>query len=570
MTPLSSSRPPRDATDTSSSGDWLTASSPSSSSFPVTTLSKFCSLGFGKGVASTQPFSHEDRGEERHYLRHEWKGFDGPRPTKVKSSSDHHLQGRTVPELRRRRLLTPLCLQAVLNALGHIFVDNLFAGSGICSVAMSHISLRFGNKLVTFTSSGGSFIISSTSICPSSDCDILQLPTGEKAEETDEEFDVVVIEHDTGLSRPNTRPRARPPPLERLPKEETPLVAQNRPVGVRSALRSSRRIQFVINIDNDVEHKPKAPRDIEGNISDSNIVSGRRNRKPTAPNTQTHTYKLAVAEDDEEQFAAQEDENDGIRDSDVCLFTRVLRKPEKQLRLMPQVVEARKKEIQWLYDAKCLQLPTWQDAERDQGEGNSFPPRLAYDSRSLPRIVLLRTDDMLAFCIKEEQCALLIGRLKEAQFRFSDKGDVKVFCGVQFQSYGLVRFVSKADQKPLRSGRWPDSSIGFAGRQPGKFTLLFVILVMLPSQQVPSFLFSVYLRAHMKFAKNATASVYAGFILSPEGVLKIFGENSAKDRLVGWISKVIDDYRQFDYVLEGANLRAISLNSQVPLEERIP
>eukprot|EP00808_Paulinella_micropora_P001205 g66686.t1 len=214
--------------------------------------------------------------------------------------------------------------------------------------------------------------------------------------------------------------------------------------------------------------------------SRTNVVTGRRNRKQTAPNTPTHTYKLAVAENDEEQFAAQENEIDGVRYSDVCLFTRVLRKPETQLRLIPQVVEARKKEVQGLYDAKCLQWATWQDAERDQekpnmiwrvmkalydspqagrrwynhiasflrslgylqstvdacvfylkGEGNSFPPKLTYDTNSLPWIVLLRTDDMLAFCMKEQQYALLIGRLKEAQFRFTDKGDVSVFCGVQ-------------------------------------------------------------------------------------------------------------------------------------------
>eukprot|EP00808_Paulinella_micropora_P012125 g23301.t1 len=56
---------------------------------------------------------------------------------------------------------------------------------------------------------------------------------------------------------------------------------------------------------------------------------------------------------------------DGLRYEDVCLFTRVLQKPEKQLRLIPQVVEARRKEVQGLYDAKCLQWATWDDAKRD-------------------------------------------------------------------------------------------------------------------------------------------------------------------------------------------------------------
>eukprot|EP00808_Paulinella_micropora_P024375 g749.t1 len=75
---------------------------------------------------------------------------------------------------------------------------------------------------------------------------------------------------------------------------------------------------------------------------------------------------LAVAEDDDTQFVSQRDTNDGLRYEDVCLFTRVLRKPEKQLRVIPQVVEARQKEIQGLYDARCLEWATWQDAERDR------------------------------------------------------------------------------------------------------------------------------------------------------------------------------------------------------------
>eukprot|EP00808_Paulinella_micropora_P004105 g26523.t1 len=136
------------------------------------------------------------------------------------------------------------------------------------------------------------------------------------------------------------------------------------------------RIRFVPPTESDVKQKPKAPRDIEGNISNSNVV------------------------------------------------------------------EARKKEVQGLYDAKCLQCATWPDAERDQGEGNSFPPKLTYDTNSLPWIVLLRTDDMLAFCMKEQQYALLIGRLKEAQFRFTDKGDVSVFCGVQFQSTNCIKMLA--------------------------------------------------------------------------------------------------------------------------------
>jgi len=260
----------------------------------------------------------------------------------------------------------------------------------------------------------------------------------------------------------------------------------------------------------------------------------------------------------------------------------VLRKPEKQLRTMPQVVEARKREVQGLYDSKCLEWATWQDAERDRvkpirtgfvdaikvdegsgqekyksrlviygnqmipfqhfspyetsspvaqhiflltlcsllvainalikhidfsqayshadmqeicyaippddckmqdrpnmiwrvmkalygspqagrrwydhisrylrqlgytqstvdacvfflkGEAGVFPPKFAYDERSLPWIVLLRTDDMLVFCMKGEQHAALVKKLQEARFRFTDKGDVEVFCGMQFKRF---------------------------------------------------------------------------------------------------------------------------------------
>eukprot|EP00808_Paulinella_micropora_P030737 g50832.t1 len=123
----------------------------------------------------------------------------------------------------------------------------------------------------------------------------------------------------------------------------------------------------------------------------TSTVTGRRVRRQT-PNTSTHTYRLAVAEDDDIQFASQSDTSDGFRYEDVCLFMRVLRKPEKQLRLMPQVVEARKKEIQGLYDAKCLEWATWQDADRDKvkpirtgrkalWDDSAFPPTMAYDER---------------------------------------------------------------------------------------------------------------------------------------------------------------------------------------------
>eukprot|EP00808_Paulinella_micropora_P023470 g48433.t1 len=175
---------------------------------------------------------------------------------------------------------------------------------------------------------------------------------------------IVVVEHDTAPTRNIARPLPPIPALERIARaEDTPVVLRSRN---RPPSRSSvRRIRFV-----DAKHvpppKPKAPRDIDGNVDERNIVRGKRDRKQTPANTSKHTYRLAVAEDDDTQFVSQTDTSDGLRYEDVCLFTRVLRKPEKQLRVIPQVVEARRKEIQGLYDARCLEWATWQDAERDR------------------------------------------------------------------------------------------------------------------------------------------------------------------------------------------------------------
>eukprot|EP00808_Paulinella_micropora_P006495 g59118.t1 len=193
-----------------------------------------------------------------------------------------------------------------------------------------------------------------------------QTDTNEK-DEVEDESPIVVIEQNVAPPHRVARPPPPPPPLPPLEQvvraEDTPVVLRNR--NRPPSRRSVTRIQFV-----DSRHlpapKPKAPRDIDGDVNARNIVTGRRVRRQTPENTATHSYKLAVAEDDDIQFASQPDTNDGLRYEDVCLFTRVLRKPAKQLRLIPQVVEARKKEIQGLYDAKCLEWATWQDADRDK------------------------------------------------------------------------------------------------------------------------------------------------------------------------------------------------------------
>eukprot|EP00808_Paulinella_micropora_P029936 g68764.t1 len=159
-----------------------------------------------------------------------------------------------------------------------------------------------------------------------------------KNDEVEDESYIVVVEHDTAPTRNIARPLPPIPALERIARaEDTPVVLRSRN---RPPSRSSvRRIRFV-----DAKHV--AP----------------PNPKPQEISMVT----LAVAEDDDTQFVSQTDTSDGLRYEDVCLFTRVLRKPEKQLRVIPQVVEARQKEIQGLYDARCLEWATWQDAERDR------------------------------------------------------------------------------------------------------------------------------------------------------------------------------------------------------------
>eukprot|EP00808_Paulinella_micropora_P030440 g42064.t1 len=158
------------------------------------------------------------------------------------------------------------------------------------------------------------------------------------------------------------------------------------------SLRSARRIRFEEKTE--VKSRPaknKAPRDIEGNIDESNIVRGKRARRKTPTTASTHSYKLAIAEDDETQFAPQQGMDDGLRYEDVCLFKRVLRKPEKQLRLIPgRLGETLRRTRLGVV-----------------GVDESFPPAMVYDVRSL----------------------------RAARFRFTDKGDVEVFCGMQLRRY---------------------------------------------------------------------------------------------------------------------------------------
>eukprot|EP00808_Paulinella_micropora_P012257 g7052.t1 len=112
----------------------------------------------------------------------------------------------------------------------------------------------------------------------------------------------------------------------------------------------------------------KAPRDINGNIDSSNVIDGKRHRNPRPPHHASHSVKLAVDDDCCAAAASNEPEvNASLSEENepFCLFTHVLRMPEKQKRMDANVVAARQSEIKGLYDAKCVRWATRQDAKRD-------------------------------------------------------------------------------------------------------------------------------------------------------------------------------------------------------------
>eukprot|EP00808_Paulinella_micropora_P017592 g28801.t1 len=166
--------------------------------------------------------------------------------------------------------------------------------------------------------------------------------------ENSEDSSIVIVEHNSSGDYDDVRRPAPMPGLEvahektgqsyRIPRTDLPVIHEN---------------------------KGKAPKDIEGNITASNIVSGRRVRKQTPAGTPTHTYHMATTDEtDTHEPMSVVEIKDGIRYTDVCLFTRVLRKPEKVLRQMPEVAKARQTEIQ--YDAGCLEWSTWAEPDREK------------------------------------------------------------------------------------------------------------------------------------------------------------------------------------------------------------
>eukprot|EP00808_Paulinella_micropora_P029245 g3866.t1 len=109
-----------------------------------------------------------------------------------------------------------------------------------------------------------------------------------------------------------------------------------------------------------------APRDIDNSISSANINSSPRERKQTPASHSTHHVSLAedsqtdslidvdVACNLEVSEAVIGDIQDTAYDEPLCFFTRTLRIPQKEIHLQPDVVAARKKEIQGLFKSGCF------------------------------------------------------------------------------------------------------------------------------------------------------------------------------------------------------------------------
>eukprot|EP00808_Paulinella_micropora_P002139 g19064.t1 len=254
--------------------------------------------------------------------------------------------------------------------------------------------------------------------------------------ENSEDSSIVIVEHNSSGDYDDVRRPAPMPGLEVAHEvERTPIRPKPQLTSRIPVRRQGRAIRFprtglpVIH-----ENKGKAPKDIEGNSSASNIVGGRRFRKQTPAGTPTHTYHMATTDEtDTHEPMSVVEMDDGIRYTDVCLFTRVLRKPEKVLRQMPE------------------EGSIWVTTGRTKVElDTQFPPPFVND-------------------VREEQH--LVRRLQEARFRLTDKGDVEVFCGMQFE-----RIVADAAftlrQWPLRKladcvfymHREPDVTYGMVSR----------------------------------------------------------------------------------------------------------
>eukprot|EP00808_Paulinella_micropora_P014831 g76008.t1 len=118
-----------------------------------------------------------------------------------------------------------------------------------------------------------------------------------------------------------------------------------------------------------------------------------------------------------------------------------------------EVAKAKLAEIQGLYDAGCLEWKALYGSPQagrrwynhiSRTSTNSFPPPFVND-------------------VREEQHDNLVRRLQEARFRLTDKGDVEVFCGMQFESR-IVVATKKTCRLCVYMHREPDVAYGMVSR----------------------------------------------------------------------------------------------------------
>eukprot|EP00808_Paulinella_micropora_P002131 g19053.t1 len=124
-------------------------------------------------------------------------------------------------------------------------------------------------------------------------------------------------------------------------------------------------------------HGSRAPHDINSSISSANIIASSRERKQTPASHSTHHVRLAedsqtdafidvdVASNLDVSEAAKANIQDTPCEEPLCFFTRALRIPQKEIHLHPDVVAARKKEIQGLFKAGCFRWVPRANAYRD-------------------------------------------------------------------------------------------------------------------------------------------------------------------------------------------------------------
>eukprot|EP00808_Paulinella_micropora_P017356 g52908.t1 len=141
--------------------------------------------------------------------------------------------------------------------------------------------------------------------------------------------------------------------------------------------------------------RPKAPRDIDGNVGGQNIVDGKRSRKPRPPHHSSHSVKLAYEDD-----VYNDDNNDDEVNVYMCFGY------QKSRRGLTATL--------WPHAGRRLMVYTRLTVFSNDA---SFPPAFINSRTSLPWYENLKR------------------KLDEHKFRYKAMGEVKVFTGLQFRRF---------------------------------------------------------------------------------------------------------------------------------------